>query len=577
MASSADSSSKGKDVDEGNVFEAPDCPVEKVTVYADRAEVCRRVETSLVAGQNQVVIRKLPLHVDQDSIRVEGKGAATISEVSFQSKHVPPNEAERSQRSKELREELDALELQETELLSEQAVLKKQWELLDSFANSASRTSLSEKDGETSKGIKLEESFFKSLTDFLQLYNKEGNALEKKLIDLKRKLALLGVKKEAISRNLRELSAVNHSNSTLQQCVIVLECAQATKVSLLVSYVTSCASWTPSYDIRMFTADNLLKITYYGLIKQSTGEDWNNAKLFLSTASPSIGGEVPELGTAELSVQQPTQLRKAGGFGGRAFKPMAMYSPPPPPMAEALYSAEPVGNLLDYVVPVTALVGESVATTVYEIVRPATIPSDNIEHKVTVGLIDIKPTICYTCVPKRVPQAYMIAKVVNGSAYTFLRGETSIFLDNTFVSKGSMKDVFPQEEFECSLGIDPAIKVTYKPLKKYKTASGIFSKVTSTTYEQVTEVKNTHDYGVKLLVMDQLPRSTDERVKVNLLEPQIDLKHLEKNKDVTLNKKNNIEWNVDLPEKGTKELVLKYVIEHPSQMNLQTAENFGNA
>lgn len=81
-----------------------------------------------------------------------------------------------------------------------------------------------------------------------------------------------------------------------------------------------------------------------------------------------------------------------------------------------------------------------------------------------------------------------------------------------------MKDVFPQEEFECSLGVDPAIKVTYKPLKKYKTASGIFSKVTSTTYEQVTEVKNTHDYGVKLLVMDQLPRSTDERVKVISLE-----------------------------------------------------------
>lgn len=84
--------------------------------------------------------------------------------------------------------------------------------------------------------------------------------------------------------------------------------------------------------------------------------------------------------------------------------------------------------------------------------------------------------------------------------------------------QGSMKDVFPQEEFECSLGVDPAIKVTYKPLKKYKTASGIFSKVTSTTYEQVTEVKNTHDYGVKLLVMDQLPRSTDERVKVISLE-----------------------------------------------------------
>lgn len=69
MASLADSSSKEKDMDEGIVFQAPDCPVERVTVYADRAEVCRRVETSLAAGQNQVVIRKLPQRVDQDSIR----------------------------------------------------------------------------------------------------------------------------------------------------------------------------------------------------------------------------------------------------------------------------------------------------------------------------------------------------------------------------------------------------------------------------------------------------------------------------------------------------------------------------
>ena len=34
---------------------------------------------------------------------------------------------------------------------------------------------------------------------------------------------------------------------------------------------------------------------YYGLIKQSTGEDWTNAKLSLSTANPSIGGTVPSL------------------------------------------------------------------------------------------------------------------------------------------------------------------------------------------------------------------------------------------------------------------------------------------
>jgi len=44
---------------------------------------------------------------------------------------------------------------------------------------------------------------------------------------------------------------------------------------------------------------------YYGLIKQSTGEDWLDAKLSLSTANPSIGGSVPELGVQLLKFKQP--------------------------------------------------------------------------------------------------------------------------------------------------------------------------------------------------------------------------------------------------------------------------------
>lgn len=60
-----ESSDSGAEV----VFVGPDCPVHKVTVYPDRAEVCRRVEGNLVAGINQVVIKQLPDMVDPDSIR----------------------------------------------------------------------------------------------------------------------------------------------------------------------------------------------------------------------------------------------------------------------------------------------------------------------------------------------------------------------------------------------------------------------------------------------------------------------------------------------------------------------------
>ena len=47
-----------------------------------------------------------------------------------------------------------------------------------------------------------------------------------------------------------------------------------------------------------------LQVYYYGLIRQSTGEDWTNAKLSLSTANPSIGGSVPELGEQLLKFKR---------------------------------------------------------------------------------------------------------------------------------------------------------------------------------------------------------------------------------------------------------------------------------
>ncbi len=45
------------------------------------------------------------------------------------------------------------------------------------------------------------------------------------------------------------------------------------------------------------------QILYYGMICQSTSEDWEDTKLTLSTAMPSIGGTIPKLGTKKLSFQ----------------------------------------------------------------------------------------------------------------------------------------------------------------------------------------------------------------------------------------------------------------------------------
>ena len=53
---------------------------------------------------------------------------------------------------------------------------------------------------------------------------------------------------------------------------------------------------------------------YYGLIKQSTGENWTNARLSLSTANPSIGGSVPDLGMQLLKFKRVYVASKSSIF-----------------------------------------------------------------------------------------------------------------------------------------------------------------------------------------------------------------------------------------------------------------------
>ena len=78
--------------------------------------------------------------------------------------------------------------------------------------------------------------------------------------------------------------------------------------------------------------------------------------------------------------------------------------------------------------------------------------------------------------------------------------------------------VSPQEEFECSLGVDPSVRITYKPVQKFRDHGGFMSKTTVFKYRQVIDIKNTQPESITIKVSDQLPLSTEEKIKVGLVE-----------------------------------------------------------
>ena len=50
-------------------LKATSCPVESVTVFIDRAEVNRIADTTVDAGENEIIITGLPSVIDEDSLR----------------------------------------------------------------------------------------------------------------------------------------------------------------------------------------------------------------------------------------------------------------------------------------------------------------------------------------------------------------------------------------------------------------------------------------------------------------------------------------------------------------------------
>jgi uncharacterized protein (TIGR02231 family) len=155
----------------------------------------------------------------------------------------------------------------------------------------------------------------------------------------------------------------------------------------------------------------------------------------------------------------------------------------------------------------------------FDIPSRATIPSDHAPHKVNVALLELKPRFNYVTVPKRSAHAFLKARVKNDSEYALLSGPTSIFLDNSFVAKSWLKNVSPQEEFECSLGVDPAVRITYPPKVRKQATQGFFGKQSTTHIEQSVFVRNTRPNAITVQIYDQVPMSEEDRLKVVLMEP----------------------------------------------------------
>ncbi|VDO41812.1 unnamed protein product [Haemonchus placei] len=552
--------------------ECRDQALEKVVVFNDRAELKRRVLCELQPGFNEIhlevansenlLFQNVTHNIIHDSVRVDGRGDGTIHDVQLTEKAA-------------IHEDTD----------SPKALLTIVSIVLQDEKNYWAGNNVVCPPKDSREPFILNNETLESLTQFYSYYEERSTAVRAELRKAKKVLEKSERELEALEAELNRAESDHRANQFSKLIVITLESEKGGSVQLELSYQVYGAHWSPSYDLRVDTSGKQsLKITYFGNISQSTGEDWTNASLVLSTAQPCLGGQIPELGVLEAVFYRPPPPPVAQPYMARTKMcvfiegGMKKFSLRAAPMAAGSLFASAQNDMVLESAPMHVEV--NFYSTEFMITKPAAIPSDGAEHKVTIGVVDVTPQMIHECVPCKNTSTFLTASAVNSSALPFLPGSAAVYLNNSFVAKTHMKNVSPGERFSCSLGVDTALRVEYKPVKKYHEQVGLISKSSSNVHEQVIVVKNSRAQPVLLTIKEQIPRSTDDKIKItplkNYVSPVLDSGDLttaaELPKEGCRLKGGILEWTIALQDGKTAELHVKWAVDHPKDEVVEFVE-----
>ncbi len=516
--------------------------ITSVTVYSDRAQITRSATTYLTKGEHKILFDELPQSIEQNSIQANGKGNAILRDVTFKTEQFAQitDETKKNLNDKllELQDKKITFNDKKSQAQDEKRVVK---DILTKLTSTTEKTENVELDPE--KWIKM-----------VEFYRSKQETLDKEIRDVDKLVRDVNTEIDKTKREIRELGQLTYKYKNMVEVLVDVQKEGNLKLDL--SYIVYGPSWKPIYDLRVDSQEKTMHLTYKSNIFQTTGEDWNNVDLKLSTAKPNISAQPPELKPNYISIYAPQPVR-------RESKSMQVRSGRSNEMAftiDGMSASDSSGEMYQEDITYSVSTVESgVTSVVFDIDGSNTIKSDNEPHMVTITIQEFAAGFRYSTIPKHSQYAYLKAKVKNESDYPFLPGDTNVFLDNNFVANSFLKAVAPTEEFWTFLGVDESIKVEYKFVKKFDKTGGIFVEKNKKIFEYLIKITNNKKTQEEIVVWDQLPISQNEKVKVKLIEPA----YKENTEILKINEHKYIEWFFE-PKPGEEILIpFKYSVEYP--------------
>jgi uncharacterized protein (TIGR02231 family) len=475
------------DVDAKSVIDA-------VTVYPDGASVTRVITLDLPSGEHTLVAPDFPLTLDPSSLRVEGEAEAKFTIGAIDTRPPPPTPVNLP----ELDTRIEALKDQRADLQGAIAAATARRKFAERFAQ-ASPAGIGDK-GEA-RPLAEWRAAFAAVAEEVATADAAIRDAERKQRDIDREIARL------------ETDRASKPPSKLE-VRIDLAATAATKATLRVTYAVRNARWVPLYDTRLDTGTKdrkpALELVRRAEITQTTGEDWSNVALAVSTVRIARGGNAPDLTSLIVQYPQvaPVSDLKDGPVLRRQMQGLAS-AVAPAPAGEVLKKEADEQQA-------AAEVGSFHVT--FRIPGRASLGANEGAKSLRISTATFAPEITIRSAPVLDPTAFLEASFKQSEDAPLLPGQVAIYRDGVYVGRGRMPAASKDETVRLGFGADDKVKIERSVVKRNEGSAGLIV-TTSKTDERSfkTSVRNGHDFPIRVAVQDQLPVSENEDIQVEML------------------------------------------------------------
>ena len=153
----------------------------------------------------------------------------------------------------------------------------------------------------------------------------------------------------------------------------------------------------------------------------------------------------------------------------------------------------------------------------FEILRPYAIPSDGEEYDVLLQSNIIPFEYQYITMPSIEPTAYLNIGIINWRNYNLFSGKVNLYLEGQYTGVSQLNIESKMDTLWFSLGEDIGIQIEKDVIEEYNKKSFLKNKTIELhTFDII--VKNNKNKPIKIDILDQVPISTDDDIKVKVLE-----------------------------------------------------------